>query len=93
MDTLNAALQPFWDLINIFQAVFMLGLVGFGVASAFFLEDLIKSLMLAGIISVIATSLSSFLPGLAPQVIPYFWALGIGFAIGGIAKWVIRKSQ
>lgn len=93
MDTLNTALQPFWDLINIFRAVFILGFVGMGVASAFFLQDLIKSLVAAGFIFLIASSLSSLMPGLALQVTPYFWALGIGFAIGSIVKWVVRRRQ
>lgn len=92
MDVLNTALQPVWDFINIFRAVFILGFVGMGVMSAFYLGSLVRSLVTAGSIVFIAISLSSLMPGLTMQVMPYLYALAIGFGIGGILKWAGQRT-
>lgn len=92
MDTFNIALQPVWDLINIFRGVFILGFIGMGVGSAFFLKNLIVSLGIAGFIFLVASYLSNLMPGLALQVSPYFWSLGIGFVVGSIVKWFAQTN-
>lgn len=93
MDPLNTAFQPFWDLINSFHAIFILVFFGMGVCSAFFLKNLILSLIAASFIFLIASylSLSNLMPGIGLRILPYLGALVIGWAVGSLFKWIARK--
>ncbi len=87
MDSFITSLQPILDFMNTFRDVAILVFVALGVFCAFFVEAFVKSLLAAVVMFAIAHYSSSFIPGAAMQVSPYFWAGGIGLAIGSIVKW------
>ena len=80
-------LQPFYEMLNLFQLAFTIILLGIGVSAGFWMRSFLFSVLMAIILLVIAKAVSVFGADILPVASTYIFALGLGFLSGSVVKW------
>ncbi|WDD36023.1 hypothetical protein PQG02_31985 (plasmid) [Nostoc sp. UHCC 0926] len=90
MNSVANALQPLLNLFSLFNIVMLIIFSVIGFMSAFYLEEFIRSILVAFFLIFFASALSKLLPGLLPGMTNYVLMLTVGFIIGKFSKWIIQ---